>query len=81
MSVGTIYLTAGLLTTGCFLLFAIVPLPRAYYPELALGRPQEIIHQNRRVRSPDSNQTGGKVSRVRLRRCRGLTITEGSAHK
>jgi diguanylate cyclase (GGDEF)-like protein len=32
-----------LLTLTSFLFFAFVPLPRAYYPELAFGRPQEFF--------------------------------------
>ncbi len=38
-----IYLIIGLFTLVSFLLFAIVPLPRAYYPELFFGRPEEFV--------------------------------------
>ncbi|MCH8961175.1 MAG: hypothetical protein IH820_07555, partial [Bacteroidetes bacterium] len=39
----TVYGVAGLLTAGSFLFFAFVPLPRAYYPELFFGRPEEFV--------------------------------------
>ena len=39
----TVYLITGLLTIGCFVFFAFVPLPRAYYPELFFHRPEEFI--------------------------------------
>ena len=39
----TVYLITGLLTIGCFLFFAFVPLPRAYYPELFFQRPEEFV--------------------------------------
>ena len=39
----TISAIVGGLTLACFALFAFVPLPRAYYPEYFIGRPQEII--------------------------------------
>ncbi|MDM8568820.1 GAF domain-containing protein, partial [Thiotrichales bacterium HSG1] len=32
-----------MLTIGCFVFFAFVPLPRAYYPELFFHRPEELI--------------------------------------
>jgi len=38
----TVFLSVGALTLATFLLFAFVPLPRAYYPELFLGRPEEL---------------------------------------
>ena len=38
-----VYTMAGLLTLGSFLFFAFVPLPRAYYPELFFGRPEEFV--------------------------------------
>jgi signal transduction histidine kinase/CheY-like chemotaxis protein len=38
-----IYTVVILLTITCFLFFAFVPLPRAYYPEYFFGRPEEFI--------------------------------------
>ena len=38
-----VYTMAGLLTLGSFLCFAFAPLPRAYYPELFFGRPEEFV--------------------------------------
>lgn len=38
-----IYLIASVFTLACLLFFAFVPLPRAYYPELFFGRPEEMI--------------------------------------
>jgi len=38
-----VYAGVGALTAASFLFFAFVPLPRAYYPELAVGRPQELV--------------------------------------
>ena len=38
-----VYLVAGALTLGCFMLFAFVPLPRAYYPEIIFHRPEEFV--------------------------------------
>jgi signal transduction histidine kinase len=38
-----IYIGAGVLTTACFLIFAFVPLPRAYFPELFFHRPVEFV--------------------------------------
>ncbi|MDM8565156.1 MASE3 domain-containing protein [Candidatus Halobeggiatoa sp. HSG11] len=38
-----VYSIAILLTIGCFIFFAFVPLPRAYYPELFFHRPEEFI--------------------------------------
>ena len=43
ISVGQVYGIAGLLTLSCFAFFAFVPLPRAYYPELPLHRPEELV--------------------------------------
>ncbi|MCH7573814.1 MAG: PAS domain S-box protein [Candidatus Marinimicrobia bacterium] len=39
----SIYLAVGGLTLASFLFFAFVPLPRAYYPELVFGRPEEFV--------------------------------------
>ena len=39
----TIYVVTTLLTLSSFLFFAVVPLPRAYYPEYLFHRPQEFI--------------------------------------
>ena len=39
----TVYGLGGLLTLGSFLFFVFVPLPRAYYPELFFGRPEEFM--------------------------------------
>ncbi|MDX1513808.1 MAG: MASE3 domain-containing protein, partial [Gammaproteobacteria bacterium] len=39
----TVYLGSGILTAACFVLFAFVPLPRAYYPELITPRPEEFV--------------------------------------
>ncbi len=38
-----VYLGTAVLTLGSFYFFAFVPLPRAYYPELVLGRPEELL--------------------------------------
>lgn len=38
----TVYVGTALLTLACFLFFAIVPLPPAYYPELIFPRPEEF---------------------------------------
>jgi len=38
-----VYLATAVLTIISFLFFAFVPLPRAYYPEYIIGRPQEFI--------------------------------------
>ncbi len=38
-----VYAAVAGLTAACFAFFAVVPLPRAYYPELPLGRPQELL--------------------------------------
>ena len=40
---GAVYLFTGLFTLTSFLFFVLVPLPRAYYPELFFGRPEEFI--------------------------------------
>ena len=40
---GAVYFGAGALTVLSFYFFAFVPLPRAYYPELFFGRPEEFI--------------------------------------
>lgn len=39
----TIYVVVILLTLSSFLFFALVPLPRAYYPEYFTHRPQELL--------------------------------------
>jgi PAS domain S-box-containing protein len=38
----TIYLGTGLLTLSSFLFFALLPLPRAYFPEFFVHRPEEL---------------------------------------
>lgn len=38
-----VYILIGSMTFITFLIFAFIPLPRAYYPELFFGRPQEFI--------------------------------------
>ena len=38
-----VYSIAGVLLIASFLFFAFVPLPRAYYPELFIGRPEELV--------------------------------------
>lgn len=38
-----VYCLALLFTVGCFLFFALVPLPAAYYPELFFHRPEELV--------------------------------------
>jgi len=38
-----LYGAVGLLTLSIFAFFAFYPLPRAYYPELVFGRPQEFL--------------------------------------
>jgi len=38
-----VYSTVGLLTAGSSLFFALVPLPRAYYPEIFFQRPEEFV--------------------------------------
>lgn len=38
-----VYGVIGVLTLTCFALFAFAPLPRAYYPEFLMGRPQELV--------------------------------------
>ncbi|MFQ5883024.1 MAG: ATP-binding protein [Candidatus Methylomirabilales bacterium] len=38
-----VYMVVSLLTLASFAFFAFVPLPRAYYPELAFGRPEEFV--------------------------------------
>lgn len=40
---GTVYISVSVLTFISFCFFAFVPLPRAYYPELFFGRPEEFI--------------------------------------
>ncbi len=39
----TVYGVACVLTVASFLLFALVPLPRAYYPEYLFHRPEEFV--------------------------------------
>ena len=38
-----VYVFIGVLTLASFIFFAFTPLPRAYYPELPLGRPEELV--------------------------------------
>jgi PAS domain S-box-containing protein len=38
-----VYVMTGILTIGCFLFFALVPLPHAYYPDIFFHRPEELI--------------------------------------
>ncbi|MFQ5839889.1 MAG: ATP-binding protein [Candidatus Methylomirabilales bacterium] len=38
-----VYRLVAVLTLASFLFFALVPLPRAYYPELFFGRPEELV--------------------------------------
>ncbi len=38
-----VYAIVGVLALACFIAFAFIPLPRAYYPGLAFPRPQEFI--------------------------------------
>ena len=38
-----VYISVGWLTLGSFLFFALMPLPRAYYPELFFPRPEEFV--------------------------------------
>ena len=40
---GAVYISVSVLTLISFCFFAFVPLPRAYYPELFFGRPEEFI--------------------------------------
>ena len=39
----SVYLIGGALTLASFFIFAFVPLPRAYYPELLVHRPEELV--------------------------------------
>ena len=39
----SVYAIVGLLTVGSFLLFALVPMPRAYYLEFFFHRPEELL--------------------------------------
>lgn len=39
----TVYLSTAVFSLASFLFFALVPLPRAYYPESFFGRPEEFI--------------------------------------
>ncbi len=39
----SVFIAAGFLTLASFLFFALVPLPRAYYPELFFHRPEEFL--------------------------------------
>ncbi|MFP8873484.1 MAG: hypothetical protein VCB42_02890, partial [Myxococcota bacterium] len=43
VSEGVIYGFVATLTIASFLFFALVPLPRAYYPEYFFGRPEEFV--------------------------------------
>ena len=38
-----VYGVVGVLTAASFLFFVLVPLPRAYYPEFVLGRPEDLV--------------------------------------
>jgi signal transduction histidine kinase len=38
-----VYAIVGVLALACFISFAFIPLPRAYYPDLAFPRPQEFV--------------------------------------
>jgi len=38
-----VYAIVGVLALACFISFAFIPLPRAYYPGLAFPRPQEFV--------------------------------------
>jgi len=38
-----VFVVVGVMTVVCFCFFAFVPLPRAYYPELFFGRPEELV--------------------------------------
>ncbi|MBE9563301.1 MAG: hypothetical protein IMF12_10615, partial [Proteobacteria bacterium] len=38
-----VYSATILLTISCFIFFAFIPLPRAYYPELFFHRPEELL--------------------------------------
>ena len=40
---GAVYTSVAVLTLISFCFFAFVPLPRAYYPELFFGRPEEFV--------------------------------------
>jgi len=40
---GLVFTVVGTLTLVSFCFFAFVPLPRAYYPELLFGRPEEFV--------------------------------------
>ena len=40
---GAVYVGVSVLTLISFCFFAFVPLPRAYYPELLFGRPEEFV--------------------------------------
>ena len=40
---GAVYIGVSVLTLISFYFFAFVPLPRAYYPELFFGRPEEFV--------------------------------------
>lgn len=43
ISEGIIYALVSAMTLACFFFFALVPLPRAYYPELFFHRPEELV--------------------------------------
>ena len=43
VSEATVYSWVAVMTLASFLFFAFVPLPRAYFPELALHRPEELV--------------------------------------
>ena len=43
VSESIVYLSVAVMTAACFALFALVPLPRAYYPELPFPRPEEFL--------------------------------------
>ena len=43
MKPGQVYLVTGAFTAACFLFFALVPVPRAYFLEYFLPRPEELL--------------------------------------
>jgi PAS domain S-box-containing protein len=38
-----VYVTVGLVALACFLFFLLLPLPHAYFPDLVLARPAELL--------------------------------------
>ncbi len=43
VSENAVLVGVGILAVACFIFFSFVPLPRAYYPELITGRPEEFV--------------------------------------